>query len=101
MAIMDIQVSPRRVDSISVSDAVVAAHRVIEDTGLNYVLHPMGTCIEGEPAALYSVAARIHQALIELGYPRIGISLKIDDRRDKHQSMADKIKIVQQKMGDS
>jgi uncharacterized protein (TIGR00106 family) len=99
MAIMDIQVSPRRPDSISVSDAVVAAHRVIDAAGLEYVLHPMGTCVEGEPAELYAVAARIHQALIELRYPRIGISLKIDDRRDRHQSMSDKIEIVQRKMG--
>jgi len=98
MAIMDIQVSPRRPDSISVSDAVVAAHRVIDAAGLDYVLHPMGTCVEGEPAELYAVAARIHQALIEMGYPRIGILLKIDDRRDRRQSMSDKIEIVQRKM---
>jgi uncharacterized protein (TIGR00106 family) len=100
MAIMDIQVSPRREGTISVSDAVVAAHREIEAAGLPCVLHPMGTCVEGEPAALYAVAARIHQALIELGYPRIGISLKIDDRRDKQQSMADKISVVERKMAE-
>jgi len=98
MAIMDIQVSPRREGSISVSDAVVAAHRVIDAAGLPYVLHPMGTCVEGEPEALYALAARIHQALAELGYPRIGISLKIDDRRDKPQTMTDKIKVVKRKM---
>ena len=76
MAVMDIQVSPRREGTISVSDAVVAAHRVIEESGLNHVLHPMGTCIEGEYAQLYALAARIHKALAELGYPRIGISIK-------------------------
>lgn len=100
MAIMDIQVSPRREGTISVSDAVVAAHRVIEQSGLKHVLHPMGTCIEGDALELYELAGRIHQALIELGYPRIGIALKVDDRRDKPQSMSDKIRVVESKLSD-
>lgn len=95
---MDIQVSPRRADSISVSDAVVAAHRVIEESGLDYVLHPMGTCIEGEPRQLYDVAARIHAVLAEMGYARIGVTLKVDDRRDKVQHMRDKIEVVERKL---
>jgi len=98
MAVMDIQVSPRREGSISVSDAVVTAHRVIEDSGLNHVLHPMGTCIEGEYAELYAVASRIHAALVEMGYPRIGIAIKIDDRRDGKHGMLGKIKVVVDKL---
>jgi uncharacterized protein (TIGR00106 family) len=101
MAVMDIQVSPRREGSISVSDAVVAAHRVILAAGLKHVLHPMGTCIEGEPSELYRVASQIHESLIELGYPRIGIHIKIDDRRDKPQSMDDKLQIVEAKLSES
>jgi len=98
MAIMDIQVSPRREGSVSVSDAVVAAQRLIAASGLKYVLHPMGTCVEGEPEQLYALAASIHRALIEMGYPRIGMLLKLDDRRDKPQSMQSKIQVVEQKM---
>lgn len=97
---MDIQVSPRRAGTISVSDAVVAAHRVIDESGLDYVLHPMGTCIEGRAPELYAVAAQIHAALADLDYPRIGITLKVDDRRDKVQHMADKIKVVERKLQD-
>jgi uncharacterized protein (TIGR00106 family) len=98
MAVMDIQVAPRREGSISVSDAVVTAHRVIQETGLPHVLHPMGTCIEGEPAQLYELAARIHDALAEMGYPRISVTIKIDDRRDQKHSMADKIRVVEGKL---
>lgn len=98
MAVMDIQVSPRREDTISVSDAVVAAHRVIEESGLKHVLHPMGTCIEGDYDQLYALASRMHQALVEMGYPRIGISIKIDDRRDKKHGMLDKVKVVESKL---
>ncbi len=95
---MDIQISPRKPGTISVSEAVAEAHRVIQASGLVHLLTPMGTCIEGEPAQLYDVAAQIHARLIEMGYPRIGVYIKIDDRRDKPQRMADKLKSVQDKL---
>jgi uncharacterized protein (TIGR00106 family) len=94
MAVMDIQVSPRRRDTISVSDAVAEAHRVIEKSGLRHVLHPMGTCIEGPATQLYALAAEIHAALAAMGYERIGVQIKVDDRLDKQQSMSDKVRRV-------
>jgi uncharacterized protein (TIGR00106 family) len=100
MAIMDIQVSPREVGTISVSKAVVAAHQVIQASGLKHVLTPMGTCIEGDYRALYQLASDIHAKLVDLGYPRIGVSIKLDDRRDKPQSMLDKIKRVEEQLAD-
>jgi uncharacterized protein (TIGR00106 family) len=99
MAVMDIQVSPRKPGTVSVSDAVAAAHRVIQESGLTHVLHPMGTCIEGEASKLYGLANRIHQRLADLGYERIGVYLRIDDRRDKRQTMDDKLSSVQRKLG--
>ena len=94
MAIMDIQVSPRRKGTVSVSDAVAETHRLIEASGLDHVLHPMGTCIEGSPAQLYTLAAEIHAALAAMGFDRIGIQIKIDERLDKQQSMGDKLRRV-------
>lgn len=99
MAVMDLQVSPRRVGTVSVSDAVAEAHRVIEASGLKYVLHPMGTCIEGAADDLYALAARIHQALAAMGFERIGINLKLDDRRDRLQTMDDKLRRISELMG--
>jgi uncharacterized protein (TIGR00106 family) len=101
MAVMDIQISPRKTGTTSVSDAVVAAHRVIEATGLDHVLHPMGTCIEGEPAQLYQLAADIHQALADAGYERIGVTIKVDDRRGKGHRMLEKVKVVEGKLRSS
>jgi uncharacterized protein (TIGR00106 family) len=98
MAIMDIQVSPRSKGSVSVSDAVVLAHRRIQETGLPHMLHPMGTCVEGEARQLYQLAADIHQALVEAGYERVGMVLKVDDRRDKPAHMEHKVGIVQSKL---
>ena len=98
MAIMDIQISPRKPGTISVSVAVAEAHRVIQQSGLVHLLTPMGTCIEGEPAQLYELAAEIHAMLIEMDYPRIGVYIKIDDRRDKPQRMDDKLKSVEDKL---
>lgn len=95
---MDIAVSPRAAGSVSVSDAVVVAQRVIEATGLTHLLHPMGTCIEGEPAELYQLAADIHSALAGAGYQRILVTIKLDERRDKVQHMSDKLKSVADKL---
>ena len=94
MAVMDLQVTPRRAGTVSVSDAVVAAHREIEASGLKHVLHPMGTCIEGSADELYALAARIHQALALMGFERIGMNLKLDDRRDRPQTMEDKLRRI-------
>jgi uncharacterized protein (TIGR00106 family) len=91
MAIMDIQVSPRRTGTISVSAAVVSVHKLIQQRGFVHQLHPMGTCIEGEASALYGLAAEIHQLLADQGYERIGIVIKVDDRRDKPQTMQQKL----------
>lgn len=96
---MDIQIAPRKAGAgISVSSAVAEAHRVIEDSGLKHVLHPMGTCIEGDFAKLYALASRIHARLAELSYERIGVTIKIDDRRDKQQSMLDKLEAVERQL---
>ena len=96
---MDIAVSPRLAGTVSVSDAVVIAQRVIEASGLTHVLHPMGTCIEGEPAELYRLAADIHSAMAAAGYQRILVTIKLDERRDKVQHMSDKLKSVGDKLG--
>lgn len=95
MAIMDIQVSPRRKGTVSVSHAVAETHVIIQQSGFKHTLHPMGTCIEGEPGQLYDLAARIHDNLAKLGYERIGVILKVDERLDKTQTMEDKLHRVE------
>jgi uncharacterized protein (TIGR00106 family) len=99
MAVMDLQVTPRRIGTVSVSDAVAEAQRVIEASGLKYMLHPMGTCVEGAPDELYALAARIHQALALMGFDRIGMNLKLDDRRDRPQTMEDKLRRISELTG--
>jgi uncharacterized protein (TIGR00106 family) len=94
MAVMDIQVSARRSGTVSVSEGVAAAHRVIAAAGLKSVLHPMGTCVEGDPARLYRLAAEIHEALIGMRFERIAINIKVDHRLDREQSMEEKLRRV-------
>jgi uncharacterized protein (TIGR00106 family) len=98
MAIMDIQVSPRSAGTVSVSGAVVIAQQLIRNSGLKHLLHPMGTCIEGDAGRLYALAADIHDALVVAGYERIGVLLKVDDRRDKDSTMDSKLNSVLTKL---
>lgn len=100
MAVMDLQISARRKGTVSVSEGVVRAQHIIEASGLKHMLHPMGTCIEGSPRQLYYLAAEIHEALGQMGFERIGIAIKLDDRRDKPQSMADKLARIAELTGE-
>lgn len=83
---------------MSVSESVVAAHEVIKSAGLKYLLHPMGTCIEGTAEDLYALAAAIHRKLVQQGYQRIAVVIKIDDRRDREADMDTKLRSVQDKL---
>ncbi len=98
MAILDLQVAPRKAGEVSVSYAVVAVHKLIEREGFQHVLHPMGTCIEGEPEQLYSLLLKIHNLLIDMKFDRIGMSIRVDHRLDKKQTMLDKIQRVEEQL---
>jgi uncharacterized protein (TIGR00106 family) len=98
MAIMDIQASPRSAGTVSVSGAVVIAQQFIHDSSLKRMRHPMGTCVEGESRRLYILAADIHNALVVAGYDRVGMVLKVDDRRDNASTMDSKLNSVLSKL---
>jgi uncharacterized protein (TIGR00106 family) len=54
----------------------------------------MGTSIEGELSDIFELILQIHKAQVRMGAKRLLTTVKIDDRRDKKQTMEDKIKAV-------
>jgi uncharacterized protein (TIGR00106 family) len=54
----------------------------------------MGTSLEGDLSDIFELILQIHKAQIRLGAKRLLTTVKIDDRRDKKQSMDDKVKAV-------
>jgi uncharacterized protein (TIGR00106 family) len=95
--IVDLCVVPLGV-GVSVSKYVAACQRVIHDAGLSAQLHAYGTNIEGEWDAVFAAVKRCHEVVHAMGAPRITTTIKLGTRTDRPQTMADKIRSVQEKL---
>ena len=62
---------------------------------VKYVLHAMGTSLEGTTADILAVVAELHAVPFDMGIPRVYTVLKLDERRDKEQTLADKVASVE------
>jgi uncharacterized protein (TIGR00106 family) len=100
MAILEISASPRGGEGVSLSQYVARALKELEQSGLNYETHAMGTNVEGPVEQLFAVAQRVHEACFGDEIKRVVTAIKIDDRRDKAVRMADKIASVRGKTAD-
>lgn len=100
MAIVDVTIIPIGTEGPSVSDYVVNVQRVLESYGdqITFQLTPMSTLIEGELPVLFKVLEAIHEVPFEHGIKRVATNIRIDDRRDKKQTMASKLESVQSKL---
>lgn len=96
--IVDLCVIPIGV-GISVSKYVAACERVIEEAGLTRRLHAYGTNIEGEWDAVFAAVKRCHEVVHEMGAPRISTTIKLGTRTDRAQTMDDKVRSVEAKLG--
>ena len=85
--ILDIEVLPRPVGTPESQYAhVEAAIAVIQASGLSYEVHALGTTVEGEPAAVWDLARRIHEATLEAGAEHVVTIAKIYESRAANPS---------------
>ena len=83
---------------LSVSEYVAAAIEVLEaQDRVVWQLDSMFTTLEGEPEDLFEVIQAMQEAVFAAGAERVGTVIKMDDRRDRSVSMADKIESVEAK----
>ena len=78
----------------SVSPYVREIRTIIEASGLTATMHPNGTNIEGELLDICRLAERCEARLAEMGVQRTFFTMIFSTRRDKDQSMADKMTAV-------
>jgi len=83
---------------VSLSDYIAACQRVLEKAGVSFELHAYGTNIEGEWDDVFAAVKECHQKVHEMGAPRIATTLKVGTRVDRPQSMADKVRSVEEKL---
>ena len=85
---------------LSVSEHVAAAIAVLEaQDRVAWQLDSMFTTLEGEPDDLFEVIRAMQEAVFAAGAERVGTVIKMDYRRDKQATMADKVASVEAKLG--
>src|SRR5829696_7453298 len=72
--------------------------RLAAQERVRYELHAMGTDLEGSTQDILAVVAELHRVPFELGLPRVYTVLKLDKRRDKEQTVADKVRSVEERL---
>jgi uncharacterized protein (TIGR00106 family) len=74
--------------------------RLAAQDRVRYRLHAMGTSLEGATADILAVVAELHAVPFDLGLPRVYTVLKLDERRDREQSLEDKVTSVERLLAD-
>jgi uncharacterized protein (TIGR00106 family) len=79
------------------ASAYIAAiqRRLAAQDRVRYVLHAMGTSLEGSTEDVLDLVKELHAVPFELGVPRVYTVLKLDERRDREQTLADKVASVE------
>jgi uncharacterized protein (TIGR00106 family) len=74
--------------------------RLAAQKDVRYVMHAMGTSLEGTTADILRIVGELHAVPFELGIPRVYSVLKLDERRDKEQTLEDKVASVTRLLDD-
>lgn len=82
----------------SLSTYIARCEEILKKAKLKTQLHANGTNIEGEWDKVFAAVKECHEAVHEMGAPRISTTIKLGTRTDKDQSMEDKVSSVQKKM---
>jgi uncharacterized protein (TIGR00106 family) len=69
--------------------------RLAAQDRVRHRLHAMGTSLEGDTADILALVGELHAVPFELGLPRVYTVLKLDERRDKPQTLDDKVASVE------
>ena len=94
--IADLSVVPLGTASPSVSKEVAQVERILARFPLKTNLHSNGTNIEGKWDDVSNAIKAIHTELHESGLVRIYCNMRWGTRTDKHQTIEEKVKKVEQ-----
>jgi uncharacterized protein (TIGR00106 family) len=73
--------------------------RLARQDRVRYRLHAMGTSPEGHTADILALVGELHAVPFELGLERVYSVLKLDERRDREQTLDDKVAAVERELG--
>jgi uncharacterized protein (TIGR00106 family) len=82
----------------SVGAQVARSLDIIDQSGLRYQLHAMGTVLEGEWDECFAVVKKCFDAMIQ-DCPRVEVVLKVDHRAGQTDRLQTKISSVEKRLG--
>lgn len=82
----------------SVSEYVAECLKIVDASGVNYRMNPMGTVLEGEYDAVMGLVKKCHTRVMEMT-TRVITSVRIDDRRGTKVTLDSKIESVERILG--
>ena len=82
----------------SVSQYVAECLKIVEASGIDYRMNPMGTVLEGDYDEVMAVVRKCHMRVLELS-SRVITTVKIDDREKAKGMLVSKIRSVEEKLG--
>jgi uncharacterized protein (TIGR00106 family) len=89
-AIAEVQIIPIGA-GVSVRKEVMRAHELLEESGLDIVLHANGSNMEGELGDVVAAIQRTIETLHDEGVVRLSTHIKIGTRMDKVPTMQGKL----------
>lgn len=84
----------------SLSKYVSRSLEIIDESGVEYRLNPMGTVLEGDWDEVFDVVKKCFQRM-KKDCNRISCSIKVDYRKGTEGRLTSKIKSVEEKVGKS
>jgi uncharacterized protein (TIGR00106 family) len=82
----------------SVSQYVAECIKIVESSGIEYRINPMGTVLEGEYDQVMPIIRACHMRVMELS-DRVITSIKIDDRKGRKDMLDRKVRSVEKRLG--
>ncbi len=82
----------------SLSTQVAEVLKVVDESGINYKLHSMGTILEGDWDEILELIKKCHERTLE-DSDRVLTTITIDDRKGKSGRIVGKVQSVERKLG--
>ena len=82
----------------SLSSQVAEVLKIVDESGINYKLHSMGTILEGDWDEILKLIKKCHERTLE-DSDRVLTTITIDDRKGKSGRIVGKVQSVERKLG--
>lgn len=82
----------------SVGEYVARSLEIIDKSGVEYRLNPMGTVLEGEWNEVLGVVTKCYERMNQ-DCERISVTIKIDARKNQENRLNGKIRSIEERLG--